>query len=81
MKQVVIVIFIALFCISNANAALYDRGNGMIYSSILDMTWIQDTTPYGQMSWNDAVEWAANFEYAGYNDWRLPTSFVNDGKK
>ena len=80
MKRTVLVIFLLLFSSSNVNATFYDRGNGMIYSSILDMTWLQDTTPYGMMVWDEAVEWADNLEYGGYNDWRLPTSFVNDGQ-
>ena len=25
-----------------ANAALYDRGNGLIYDDVLDITWLQD---------------------------------------
>ena len=26
----------------NATAALYDRGNGLIYDDVLDITWLQD---------------------------------------
>jgi len=80
MKRTVLVIFLLLFGSSNVNATLYDRGNGMIYSSILDMTWLQNTHSYGMFTWNEAVEWADNLEYRGYNDWRLPTSYVNDGE-
>ncbi len=78
----------ALFCLAmilgttlNANATLYDRGNGMIYSSDLNVTFLQDanyamTSGYsvdGRMSWTDANTWAQNLVYGGYNDWRLPT--------
>lgn len=35
-------LFSSLFIAINANAALYDRGNGMIYDSTQDITWLQD---------------------------------------
>ncbi len=66
---------------SGANAALIDRGNGMIYDSDQDITWLQDanyakTSGYdadGKMNWNDAAQWVADLSYGGYSDWRLPT--------
>lgn len=33
---------IAITATGTANAALYDRGNGMIYDNVLDVTWLQD---------------------------------------
>jgi hypothetical protein len=68
-----------------AEAVLIDRGGGMIYSTELNVTWLQDanfahTSGYapamatdGQMTWNDANTWAQNLLYGGYDDWRLPT--------
>jgi hypothetical protein len=64
-----------------AQAALQDRGGGMIYDDVLDITWLQDwnyakTSGYhadGQMGWIAAKTWAENLVYGGYNDWRLPT--------
>ena len=48
-------------------AALYDRGNGMIYDDVLDITWLQDanyakSSGYdsdGLMSWAEANAWAS----------------------
>ena len=65
----------------SANAALYDRGNGMIYDDTLDITWLQDanyaqTSGYdsdGKMTWADANTWAAGLNYGGYDDWHLPS--------
>lgn len=64
-----------------ARAALIDRGGGLIYDDVLNITWLQDanyarTSSYdadGKMSWADATTWAANLSYGGYDDWRLPT--------
>lgn len=77
----------------SANAALYDRGNGMIYDDVLNITWLQDANyahtsgyldnipnPYandGRMSWYQALEWAEQLEYGGYDDWRLPSVLNN----
>lgn len=66
----------------NANAALYDRGNGMIYDSSLNITWLQDanyakTSGYdadGRMTWQQSTDWAANLVYGGYSDWRLSSA-------
>ena len=73
----------------NSQAALFDRGNGMIYDNVLDVTWLQDanyanTSGYvtaggravsanaGRMTWDEATTWAAQLNYGGFNDWRLP---------
>ncbi len=63
-----------------ASATLIDRGNGMIYDSFQNLTWLQDanyakTSGYdsdGLMSWDDAMAWVENLTYGGYDDWRLP---------
>lgn len=74
------VIFASLFA-GAAQATLIDRGGGLIYDSLLNITWLQDanyakSSGYdadGLMSWNAANAWAANLSYGGYDDWRLPT--------
>jgi len=66
----------------NATAALYDRGNGLIYDNVLDITWLQDanyaqTSGYdadGRMDWDASITWAKHLEYGGYDDWRLPSA-------
>ena len=69
----------ALPCLSYA--ALYDRGNGLIYDSVLNITWLQDaqyaqTSGYdgdGIFNWNDAETWVNQLNYMGVTGWRLPT--------
>ncbi len=78
---------------SVANAELIDRGSGLIYDTVLDITWLQDTqyaitsgvaTPGTGMSWQDATSWADGLAYydsvrgVTWDDWRLPGTFVND---
>lgn len=66
----------------SANAALYDRGNGMIYDSGLNITWLQDanyaqTSGYdadGYMDWYESSTWADNLAYGGFSDWRLSST-------
>ena len=77
-----------LACIAMpTNAALFDRGGGLIYDDVLNITWLQDanyakTSGYdadGKMTWDNAKNWAANLKYydsvrdVNFNDWRLPT--------
>ena len=83
MKRKSLIISLALlicgFTVSS-QAALYNRGGGLIYDDVLDITWLADadyavTSEYdddGLMNWSDAVEWADTLEYAKYDDWRLP---------
>jgi hypothetical protein len=79
-KNAVVVGALAL-ALGNAQAALIDRGGGLIYDDALNVTWLQDanyakTSGYdadGRMNWSAAITWAANLSYGGYSDWRLPT--------
>ena len=76
MRSLIILLFLSF----NATAALYDRGNGLIYDSVSDITWLQDanyagTSGYdidGKMSWTDANTWASNLSFGGAENWRLP---------
>ncbi|MCG8046868.1 MAG: DUF1566 domain-containing protein [Candidatus Thiodiazotropha endolucinida] len=75
----------------SVNAALIDRGAGLIYDDVLDVTWLQDASyamtsgvaPYARMSWLDAVSWVDGLQYEDsvrgvvWDDWRLPTT-IND---
>ena len=64
----------------SAQAALVDRGRGMLYDTVLNITWLQDanyakTSGYdvdGGMDWTRANAWANGLDYGGYNSgWRL----------
>ncbi len=63
-----------------ARAALQDRdldGDTVVdafYDTDLDITWLRDANVNGQMNWYEAEAWAEGFSFAGYSDWRLPTS-------
>jgi hypothetical protein len=63
-------------------AALEDRGGGLIYDTDLKIEWLADanyadTSDYntdGRMNWHAANTWAANLNYGRFDDWRLPTT-------
>ena len=85
--------FVLSFVSSLTNAALIDRGGGLIYDTDLNITWLADanyamTSGYdadGAMTWAVANTWAANLSYYDsvrnviYDDWRLPTTLQPDG--
>ena len=82
MKNNITIFLLAIILIApTAEAALIDRGGGMVYDDILDVTWLQDanyaqTSGYdadGRMSWYNALDWVDSLVYNGYDDWRLPT--------
>ena len=72
----------AAFCLmGSAHALLVDRGNGMIYDTDQDLTWLQDwnlryTGGYsniGRVGGVAAMQWAQGLVFGGFDDWRLPT--------
>jgi hypothetical protein len=62
-------------------AALIDRGHGLIYDTVLNVTWMQDVAlartlgvdSDGLFDWTGAKAWADQLVHAGFSDWRLPT--------
>lgn len=71
----------------SAEAALIDRGGGLIYDDVLDITWMQDANyaaslgiPNGRMEAAAAASTAADLEYydlvrgVTWSDWRLPST-------
>ena len=72
---------LALSVSTGAQASLWARTGGMVYDDVNKITWAADanlaqTSGYdadGKMTWDTAVAWANNLDYAGYTDWVLPT--------
>lgn len=79
-KRRVASVVLGAFIVGGAQAALMERGGGLIYDDVLDITWLQDanyakTSGYdddGLMTWDASMAWAEQLEYAGFADWRLP---------
>jgi hypothetical protein len=77
--------------IGTSHAGLFDRGGGLIYDDVLNITWLQDASysqtsganPFGRMTRDDALSWADSLVYhdsvrdVDYDDWRLPGT-IND---
>ena len=50
-----------------------DNGNGTITDSATGLMW-QSVDSGAAMTWEQALAWAENLEYGGYDDWRLPNA-------
>jgi hypothetical protein len=48
-----------------------DNGDGTITDEATGLMWMQDDAGVA-LEWDDALAYAENAEYAGYDDWRLP---------
>ena len=82
---------LSLIGVGTSQAALIDRGGGLIYDDVKNITWLRDanyavTSGYsanGRLTWTDALTFAQNLDYRDdvrgvtWSDWRLPTA-VND---
>jgi hypothetical protein len=64
----------ACLCAGSAAAAVHDRGGGLLYDDVLDITWLQDAnyaktvkapdaTPEGAMDFKAAQAWVAGLVY------------------
>ena len=73
MRKLVLVsvVFVVLLFSSLARATLIDRGNGLIYDTVNDISWIKDADVSGSDTWDNQVSWAAGFSLAGFDDFRL----------
>jgi len=86
-KAALVLVAANVLCSGVAQAALIDRGGGLVYDDVLNITWLQDanyakTSGYdsdGRMNWGETNAWAAALSYGGYDDWRLPTALNQDG--
>ena len=87
MKKTFFLFFaMVLSCAFSADAALVNRGGGLIYDTVLDVTWLQDANyaktsgddDDGQMTWEQAKTWTAELSFYDsvrnktWSDWRLP---------
>ena len=62
--------------------AFTDNGDGTITDNMTGLMWLKDgrymetigVGDNGKMSWSDAVDWSDSLIFAGYDDWRLPTT-------
>jgi hypothetical protein len=81
-KTAVSLLFVGVMALGaseSSKAALIDRGSGLIYDNVLDVTWAQDTAlsqtlgGAGIFNWGGAKAWADQLVFGGYDDWRLPT--------
>ena len=89
MKNIMIMACLLVVSV-NVNAELIDRGNGMIYDSVQNITWLANASYFaeratprfdknkdGWTDWESAMKWAASLKYGGFRDWRLPTGDIN----
>ena len=83
----VLVVLSCLLFSSMSYGALINRGSGMIYDDVLDITWLQDAnymftsgasvTEF--VNHTAAVNWVDNLVFGGHDDWRLPNFFPGNG--
>lgn len=50
-----------------------DNGDGTVTDNATGLMWMQSGSS-GTGTWEEALNWAENLEYAGYTDWRLPNA-------
>jgi hypothetical protein len=49
------------------------------YDDVLGITWVTNGALSTKVSWQPQVDWAANLDYLGFDDWRLASMAVSAG--
>jgi len=75
-KLLLFLILLLIGMLGVSNATLWDRGGGLVYDDVLEITWLQDANhsaadvcipgdscPDGLMTWYSANAWASGLEY------------------
>lgn len=77
MKKHALILALATVYAMPAGAALFDRGGGLIYDDVLNITWLQDANLNGLLDWYTANSFAASLSIGGVTGWRLASADVN----
>ena len=77
-KLLLLVLAPAMVIPSATHAALLNRGTDLVYDDVLNVTWTRNANIPGNfdLSWDEANSWAANLDFAGFDDWRLPRGVI-----
>ena len=81
-RSLIMALLVILVLSGAAQATLIDRGGGLIYDDVLNITWLQNANLDGSMTWAQAQALIAAMNtayYLGYHDWRLPATSPVDG--
>lgn len=65
-----------------ANATFYDRGGGLIYDDVLDVTWYDYSymgTQGTGATWEESMIWVQGLNVGGVSGWRLPQTLPVNG--
>ena len=68
--------YFVLYCRGNpayGKNRFQDNGDGTVTDEATGLTWMQSDSGKG-MNWPAALDYAARLEFAGHDDWRLPTA-------
>ena len=79
MKRVVLAALVVLFLgfAPIAHAALTNNGGGLIYDTVLNITWYDHLHLYDD--WGGSTSWAASLNAGGVTGWTLPTTLPVNG--
>ncbi len=73
-KRIALALLASLGVSGAAEAALINNGNGLIYDTTLNATWLSNANYAGWLGFNDATAFASSLDYHGITGWSLPAS-------
>ncbi|MQY79226.1 MAG: DUF1566 domain-containing protein [Bacteroidetes bacterium] len=80
MKKSTLIFMLSIGIYSQGLTQLIDNSDGTISYQNSGLMWLKNANYADtRMNWEDANNWAENLEFAGYDDWRLPSGEDPDG--
>ena len=73
MKRTILAITLVLSLSWPVSATLIDRGDGLIYCDVLDVTWTADAGMFGGQPYNVVFGWIENYSLFDIEGWWLQT--------
>lgn len=76
-----VALFLCFIASVSVNATLIDRGGGLIYDDVLNITWLQNAflASPNTFKWQESVDWADTLSFGSFSDWRLASMSVSGG--
>jgi len=60
--------------VDNEDGTITDEATGLMWMELDSGHFEVGTNEDGTLDWSEALTWAENLEYAGYDDWKLPNA-------
>jgi hypothetical protein len=82
LTELLVALVMVFGLVASAQATLRDMGDGTVYDTDTQLSWLKNANTAGAMTWDQAHAWVVTLNsgsgFAGFTNWRLPTTTEPD---